>query len=85
MAYDSHVESFKPELQKYDEETRKSALGYVEGLYAGGSTNIDGTLRSALGQLKDASRPNYVIFLTDGLPTDGETNESKIVAAASGH
>ena len=37
---------------------------------------------SLLGQLKDASRPNYVIFLTDGLPTDGETNEAKIVAAS---
>ncbi len=32
--------------------------------------------------LKDESRPNYVLFLTDGLPTVGETNEQKIVAAA---
>ncbi len=82
VAYDSRVESFKPELQKFDEETRKAATAFVEGLYAGGSTNIDGALKTALGQLKDSSRPNFVIFLTDGLPTDGETNEGKIVADA---
>lgn len=82
VAYDSQIESFRPELQAYSDETRKSALGFVEGLFAGGSTNIDGALRTALGYLKDASRPNFVIFLTDGLPTDGETNEARIVANA---
>jgi Ca-activated chloride channel homolog len=82
VAFDSQVESFRPELQKFDEETRKSALGFVESLYAGGSTNIDGALRTSLAQLKDSSRPNFVIFLTDGLPTDGEKNEGKIVAGA---
>ena len=82
VAYDSVVESFRPELQKFDEDTRKAAIGFVEGLYAGGSTNINGALTSALTQLKDNSRPNLVIFLTDGLPTDGETNEAKIVVNA---
>ncbi len=80
IAYDSAVESFRPELQKFDEETRKAALGFVEGIYAGGSTNIDGALGAALGQLQDSSRPSYVLFLTDGLPTAGEVNEMKIVA-----
>jgi Ca-activated chloride channel homolog len=82
VAYDSSVEAFKPELQKYDDETRKTALGFVEGIYAGGSTNIDGALTTALSMIKDDSRPNYVLFLTDGLPTAGETNEGKIVANA---
>jgi Ca-activated chloride channel homolog len=82
IAYDSEVEAWRPELQKYDDETRKAALGFVEGIYAGGSTNIHGALTKALDQLKDKSRPNYVLFLTDGLPTVGETNEQKIAAAA---
>ncbi len=80
IAYDSEVESFRPELQKFDDSTRKAALGFVEGIYAGGSTNIDGALATALSQLQDSSRPNYVLFLTDGLPTAGEANEMKIVA-----
>jgi Ca-activated chloride channel family protein len=29
--------------------------------------------------ITDGSRPNYVLFLTDGLPTTGETNEAAIV------
>lgn len=82
IAYDSEVETWRPELQKYDGETRKAALGFVEGIYAGGSTNINGALTKALEQLKDKSRPNYVLFLTDGLPTVGETNEQKIAANA---
>jgi Ca-activated chloride channel family protein len=83
VAYDSQVEVFRPELQRYKDKTRKAALGFVEGIYAGGSTNIDAALRAALGQLKDSGRPSYVVFLTDGLPTAGETNEMKIVANAA--
>jgi Ca-activated chloride channel family protein len=79
VAYDSSVESFRPELQRYNEETRKAALGFVDGIYAGGSTNIDGALSTALGMIQDKSRPTFIVFLTDGLPTAGETNESKIV------
>jgi Ca-activated chloride channel family protein len=79
IAFDNQVEAFRPELQRYNEETRKAARGFVEGVYAGGSTDIDAALRMALAQLQDPNQPNYVIFLTDGLPTAGETNEMKIV------
>lgn len=80
IVFDSEIESWRPELQRFNDETRKKALAFVEGIYAGGSTNIDGALKTALTQLKDASRPNIVLFMTDGLPTDGEQNEAKIVA-----
>ncbi|EAQ78251.1 VIT domain-containing protein [Blastopirellula marina] len=79
IAYDSDVESFEPELQKLDDKTREKALGFVDNLYAGGSTNIDGALAKAMGMLKDDKRPSYMLFLTDGLPTHGEQNEAKIV------
>jgi Ca-activated chloride channel family protein len=82
VAYDSTVESFRPELQKFDDETRKAAQGFIEGLYAGGSTNIDGALTTALGMIQDDSRPTFILFLTDGLPTVGERNEAKIAANA---
>lgn len=79
VAYDNNIESFKPELQRFDDETRKAAIGFIEGQYPGGSTNIEGALKTALGMLKDESRPSFVLFLTDGLPTAGETSEAKIV------
>ncbi len=82
IAYDSRIESFKPELQRFDDQTRAEALGFVEGIYAGGSTNIDGALQAALSQLQDDQRPTYVVFLTDGLPTAGERREPKIVENA---
>lgn len=83
VAYDSAVETFRPELQTFNDETRKAALGYIEGIYAGGSTNIDGALSTALSMIQDGSRPNYVLFMTDGQPTVGERNEQKIAANAA--
>jgi Ca-activated chloride channel family protein len=80
IAFDSEVESFRPELQRYYDKTRREALGFAEGIYAGGSTNINEALRVSLSQLTDASRPSYVVFLTDGLPTVGETNEMRVIA-----
>lgn len=82
IAYDSAVESFRPELQRADEATIKAALGFADGLYAGGSTNIDGALQTALKMLNDPKRPSYVLFMTDGLPTVGERDELKIAANA---
>jgi len=82
IAYDSEVEAFRPELEKYNDETRQAAIGFVNGLYAGGSTNIHAALEKALQQLQDSSRPSYVIFLTDGLPTVGTTSEPEIVRDA---
>ena len=79
IAYDSEVETFRPELEKFNDETRAAAIGFVEGLYAGGSTNIDGALKRALAMLADGKRPTYVLFLSDGLPTTGETGEAAIV------
>lgn len=82
IAYDDRIESFRPELQRFDDETRKAAQGYVEGLYAGGSTDINAAMKTALSQIQDAKRPSYIVFLTDGLPTAGITNEMQIVANA---
>ena len=82
VAYDTAVETFRPELERFNEETRKQATGYVNGLFAGGGTNINDALKAALEQIKDKSRPTFVLFTTDGLPTVGERNEAKIAETA---
>ena len=82
ITYDDRVESFKPELQRYNDETRQAALRYVDSINDGGSTNIDGALRRAMEMIGDTRRPTYVIFMTDGLPTAGEQNEGTIAANA---
>lgn len=82
LAYDDRVESYKPELQRYDSESRKDAIKWVDNLYPGGSTNIDDAMRAALKMLSDRTRPSYVIHLSDGLPTAGDTNEASIAKHA---
>jgi Ca-activated chloride channel family protein len=78
VAYDDRVETFRPELQRYSSRAREEAVRFIDNIREGGSTNIDAALKSALGQVPDDSRPSYVLFLTDGLPTAGETNELTI-------
>ncbi len=82
VVYDSSVEAFRPELQRADKKTLRAARDFVEGIDAGGSTNIDAALQTALRMLTDSSRPSYVLFLTDGLPTTGERNELRIAENA---
>jgi Ca-activated chloride channel family protein len=78
VVYDDRVESFKPELERFGSRTRQDAEHFVENIREGGSTNIDSALKSALSMIHDDSRPSYILFLTDGLPTTGETQELKI-------
>jgi Ca-activated chloride channel family protein len=78
VIYDDRVETFRPELVRYSERTRDEAMRYIENIREGGATNINDALKVALGQIPDGSRPSYVLFLTDGLPTAGETGEMAI-------
>ena len=57
---------------------REEAERFVDNIREGGSTNIDSALKTALAMIQDSSRPSYVLFLTDGLPTAGETRELAI-------
>lgn len=78
VAYDDRVEKYKEEMQTYNKATFDEAYTYVNTLAPGGGTNINGALVSAMESLPDNKRPTYVIFLTDGLPTAGTTDEMSI-------
>lgn len=68
-------------LQAVTPEARKQALEAVDDTDATGGTNINDALVEALGQFRRDSAPNkYVIFVTDGLPTVGETGMEKILS-----
>ena len=82
IAYDDKIETFKPELQKCDDQTRAEALRFIDSIHDGGSTNIDGALKRAFSLIADTGRPTYLIFLTDGLPTAGEKREAAIAENA---
>jgi len=64
----------------------KKAEGFVAGLKPIGGTAIDEALVTALEPLKaqgQKDRPYNVVFLTDGKPTVGSTNDDEIVAKAA--
>ena len=58
------------------------ALGMIDRIHAGGSTNIHDALDRVLeGRCRPPvnKRAQYILFLTDGLPTVGKTNEAVIL------
>jgi Ca-activated chloride channel homolog len=88
VAFSSASEAWAGELQPAGEQNRADALAWIDDLRANGSTDINRALLEALALLApDASetavgRPGYVLFLTDGQPTLGETSPERIVANA---
>ncbi len=60
-------------------ETVGEARGMVEEITASGGTDIHSALESALEMDFTEGRASYIVFLTDGLPTVGETDISTIV------
>jgi Ca-activated chloride channel homolog len=53
------------------------AAQWVRSQEANGGTDINGALTTAL-QMADAERPTTVVFITDGLPTEGITDTQEI-------
>ncbi|HLJ54940.1 MAG TPA: VIT domain-containing protein [Chthonomonadaceae bacterium] len=69
-----------PRLVAVNDETVGKARRFVENIEASGGTNIDDALKAATGLFSgDDSRQNMIVFLTDGLPTVGETNTETII------
>lgn len=83
VAFNESPQSVGDRLMTASAQNVRKARGFVEGLAARGGTNIDGALGSALRLFDGADRPRYVVFLTDGLPTVGETNVENILKHAA--
>lgn len=56
----------------------ESAISWVNTLYAEGGTDINGALETALSFTQE--RPMTILFMTDGLATEGITETSAILA-----
>jgi Ca-activated chloride channel family protein len=69
VEFSTGVRTYSNELLPAEQAV--NAAGWVERLQASGGTDINGALQTALS-LVDAERPTYLLFLTDGLPTEGE-------------
>lgn len=76
IAFSSSVEWFGGEMQPASRAG--DAAHWVEKLSAAGSTDINRALLEAASRAA-SKRPTYIIFLTDGLPTEGVTDREEII------
>jgi Ca-activated chloride channel family protein len=76
--YSSNVASFAPAPVIKADETLAQARQYLDLLDVNGGTNIHGALRIAVSQTTREGFLPVVLFLTDGLPTEGIRDETRI-------
>jgi len=82
--FDDDIESFKTGLVRAERENIREALSFVDRCEAEGGTNINEALLTGLEHIEDASGASFVIFLTDGLPTVGQTDINSILKNVKG-
>lgn len=78
-----NVIAFSTDLETYARDLRETsdfneAVAWVDRQSALGSTDINRALLEAAA-MADAERPTYLIFLTDGLPTEGVVENNLIL------
>jgi Ca-activated chloride channel homolog len=80
IQFNTDIDYFKAHLQNATDENRQAANKFVDELEARGGTNISYALQTGCGMLDEISqRPAYIILMTDGQPTVGETSEASIL------
>lgn len=79
VRFSTEAEALFSELRAVNESSRGKARDFVRDLRAIGGTNIDEALELALSMKKKEGRPYIVIFLTDGKPTIGVTDEDSLL------
>jgi len=78
MLYNDRVDLFAERPVVKNAETMASARKFLAGVKAQGGTNIHDALVECLRQEPTAGMLPIVLFLTDGLPTVGQTSERAI-------
>jgi len=82
VQFNTDVEKFKAQLVPASAENKKAALAFIDELEARGGTNIGDALRTGATLLSQASdRPAYLVMITDGEPTVGETSVANLIKA----
>lgn len=79
--FDDYITSFKPGHVPATLENRQQAEQYINSLSDRGMTNISGAFEVAIPQFSTATdtSANIIVFMTDGQPTAGITNQEQLV------
>jgi Ca-activated chloride channel family protein len=76
IAFNTQIEAYAKTLQPANRT--QDATQWVSQFSALGSTDINSALLVA-SSMVEAERPTYILFLTDGLPTEGEVDSQRIL------
>ncbi|MCP4218335.1 MAG: VWA domain-containing protein [bacterium] len=79
IRFSTEAEALFRGFETASEKNRQEARDFIDNLKAIGGTNMDEALDLALKMKKRPGRPCMVIFLSDGRPTIGETDENNLV------
>ncbi|MBN2365479.1 MAG: VWA domain-containing protein [Calditrichaeota bacterium] len=80
ISFSSTIRSFKGNLVRADRDSKENALYFIDNLSSAGGTNINAALKEALSlQTSGQDKTSDIIFVTDGLPTEGETHIQAIL------
>lgn len=77
--YSDNVYKLWDNLRTANNDNVREARDYVSRLEADGGTDINTALQDGAKMLDPDGRPTYVVFLTDGLPTVGDTDVDHII------
>jgi Ca-activated chloride channel family protein len=80
--FDDEIKSFQTGLVRAGHQNIEEALSFVDKCEAEGGTNINDALLTGLRQIEGDGEASFIIFLTDGLPTVGETDIMHIIQNA---
>jgi Ca-activated chloride channel family protein len=79
ISFSTGVHPFYEKLMEANKDNIKDAVGKIGALESTGGTNMAEALGTALQMMGDRTdRPGYVVFLTDGQPTVGDTSPDGI-------
>ncbi len=79
IRFATDVNPFKDNLVEVNDESLTAAKAFVEKMDARGGTDIGSALEKALSAETKEGRPYLIVFLTDGKPTVGMTDEQQII------
>jgi len=82
--FDDQVTTLQRSLVPAGRKTVREALSFVDKREAEGGTNINDALLTGLEQIQRADGASFIIFLTDGLPTVGQTDINTILTNVKG-
>ena len=79
VRFSTEAKTFREELTEANEKNIKEAMKFIKELRPVGGTNIDEGLEKALAFKSNKDRPYFIVFITDGKPTIGITDENDLL------